>query len=74
MSQPKTITKKSILYLAMKCFTSKGKNRVPIELQQAINDCLTMRDLVELLFSTDFKDECIIRAFDKRIDQLERAL
>lgn len=75
MRQHKTITKKSLLYLAKKRLSGKGKGKVPTELQQAINDCQTMKDLLELLFSTDFvKDEAIIKAFDKRIDVIERSM
>lgn len=50
------------------------KKEVPVELQQAINDCATMPQLLELLFSTDYvKDEAILDAFDRRMDQLDHS-
>jgi hypothetical protein len=48
------------------------KGQVPPELQQAINDCSTIQQLLALLFSTDFIiDEAILDAFDKRMDELD---
>lgn len=44
------------------------------DLQQAINGCATMQDLIELLFATDYiLDETMLAAFDDRIAELEEA-
>ena len=60
----------SYLARARRIFAPKGQ--VPPELLQAINDCTSMEQLLTLLFTTDFiKDEAIIQAFDRRIDELE---
>lgn len=70
MSIVKYPLKEGYLARARRIFAPKGQ--VPPELQQAINDCTTMEQLLTLLFTTDFiKDEAIIKAFDKRIDELE---
>ena len=70
MSIPKPLLKQSYLARARRIFAPKGQ--VPPELQQAINDCTSMEQLLHLLFTTDFiKDEDIIKAFDRRIDELE---
>ena len=67
----RAITKK-VIGLAMRLCPQKKK--APKELQQAINACTTMDQLLALLFSLDYpKDEAIIKAFDRRIDQLEKA-
>lgn len=72
MNIPKPLLKESYLARARRIFAPKGQ--VPPELQQAINDCITMEQLLTLLFTTDFiKDETIIGAFDKRIDELEQS-
>ena len=51
----------------------KNREGVQAELYQAIEDCHTLEELKDLLFSLDKKDEAIIKAFDKKISRLERA-
>jgi len=72
MSVTKPLLKESYLAKARRIIAPKGQ--VPPELQQAINDCTSMEQLLTLLFTTDFiKDEAIVNAFDRRIDELEAA-
>jgi hypothetical protein len=60
MHAPKTTTPECLFHRARRLFLPK-KVQVPPELQQAINDCTTMEQLLHLLFTTDFiKDEAII--------------
>ena len=62
--------KEGYLARARRIFAPKGQ--VPPELQQAINECTTMEQLLTLLYTTDFiKDETTIKAFDRRNDELE---
>lgn len=71
MSSPKPTSKEGLMQRAQRLLRPR-KKEVPVELQQAINDCATMPQLLELLFSTDYvKDEAILDAFDKRMDQLD---
>ena len=71
MSTPKPSPKQGFLARARNRLF-RNKNAVPAELQQAINECATMPQLLELLFSIDYvKDEAMIATFDKRIDELE---
>lgn len=43
-------------------------------LQQAIDDCSSLEELYQLLLSLKTtKDEAIINAFDRRIDELEQS-
>ncbi|WP_132055377.1 hypothetical protein [Pseudocnuella soli] len=47
--------------------------KVPPELLQAINDCTSTAELIELLFATDLiLDEAMIAAFDNKFDQFEQ--
>lgn len=51
----------------------RKKDKVPPELQLALLECQTIPAVIDLLFSIDYvKDEAIIDAFDRRIDQLEQ--
>jgi hypothetical protein len=72
MSSPRTITKESLLYLLRKRLLKHHHSRqVPPELKTAIAECISMDQLLELLFSTDFhSSEAIVHAFEHRIDQL----
>jgi ribosomal protein S2 len=67
--------RKGMQHLTQKVLSFNRPNgRVPEELQDAINGCKTMDQLLHLLFTTDFvKDEAIIDAFDRRIDELEKS-
>ena len=70
MCSLKPTTKEGYFNKARRLFVPKGE--VPPELQQAINDCSTLEQLLELLFTTDFiKDEAILKAFDQRMEELE---
>ena len=73
MSYQSSITKDSLIYLVRKRLSKKHREKyVPVELQQAINESNSMQDLLDLLFSTDWiKNEAMIKAFDRRIDELE---
>jgi hypothetical protein len=45
------------------------------ELQKALQECQTIPAVIDLLFSIDYvKNEAIIDAFDRRIDQLEQQI
>ena len=71
MRLPKTPLKDLVLGRTRRLLLPR-RMKVPPELQRAINECATMPQLLELLFSTDYvKDEAMIAAFDKRIDELE---
>jgi hypothetical protein len=51
----------------------KKQDKVSPELQKALLECQTIPAVIDLLFSIDYvKDEAIIDAFDRRIDQLEQ--
>jgi hypothetical protein len=51
----------------------KRQDKVPPELQQALQECQSIPAVIDLLFSIDYvKDEAIIDAFDRRLDQLEQ--
>jgi hypothetical protein len=70
MRSSKPRRKHGFLTKAHRIISPKGQ--VPAELQQAINECSTLEQLMEFLFTTDFvKDEAILDAFDKRMEELE---
>ena len=72
MCYSKPGTKEGFLQRAYK-YLIRRKENIPPELQQAINDCASLQELIDLLFSTDYTmDEAMIAAFDQRIDELEQ--
>jgi vacuolar-type H+-ATPase subunit C/Vma6 len=72
MCYSKPSTKESFWSRAFKRWFQR-KETVPPELQQALKDCCTLQELIDLLFSTDYTmDEAMIAAFDQRIDELEQ--
>jgi hypothetical protein len=72
MCIPKPMAPKGFIQRACRFLLPK-KGEVPPELQANIDECASLSQLLDLLFSTDFiLDEAIIDAFDRRIDQLER--
>ena len=68
-------TYQQALWEAILCAVNRRKRfYVPPELLNAIEECKDIESLKDLLFSTDFiKNEGIIQAFDKRMDQLLRS-
>jgi hypothetical protein len=66
--------KKGILELVLLWLSPKPKPpKVPPELQRAIDNCSSLDELTSLLFSMKGMNESILQAFDRRIDELERA-
>ncbi|RYZ91404.1 MAG: hypothetical protein EOP04_00510 [Proteobacteria bacterium] len=66
--------KKGILEVVLQWISTKEKpQKVPEELQNAIDRCRSIEELKSLLFSMKGMGESVLRAFDKRIDELERA-
>lgn len=49
-----------------------NKNEVPTTLLKRIQACSTASELMALLFATPAKDEAVMRAFDRRIEELEK--
>ena len=72
MCHSKPRPRKSLLQrVSNRLFRRKGE--VPTELQQALQDCSALQELIALLFSTDYTmDEAMLGAFDQRIDELEQ--
>lgn len=62
----------SIRIKGRKKAASASTGSIPIGLQQQINFCSTAQELMALLVDTPAKDEAIIAAFDKRIEELEQ--
>jgi len=52
----------------------KDKKRISPELREALDACTTVDEVKELLFSLDFKDQATIKAFDKKLDDLNYTL
>jgi len=66
--------KKGILDLVLLWISPKPKiPKVPPELQRAIDNCSSLDELTSLLFSMKGMNESCLNAFDKRIEELERA-
>jgi hypothetical protein len=73
MNQTKPF-KKGILEVVLQWLSAKQKPKeVPEELQKAIDRCRSIEELKSLLFSMKGMNETVLSAFDKRIDELERA-
>jgi hypothetical protein len=67
----KPTTKLSFLQ-RVKYRLSRKHKQVPEELKQAIDDCSSVQQLLNLLFSIDFiMNEATLDAFDKRFDELD---
>ena len=67
------VTKHTLQHLFAKVL-SLGKNRqdIPTEIKQAILECQTLEELLDLLFATDFhKDEAVIKLFERRMWELD---
>lgn len=66
--------KKGILELVLLWLSPKKKPpKVPVELQRAIDNCCSVDELTTLLFSIKGMNESALTAFDKRIEELQRA-
>jgi hypothetical protein len=66
--------KKGILDVVLQWISTKEKPKeVPEELQKAIDRCRSIEELKFLLFSMKGMNETVLAAFDKRIEELERA-
>jgi hypothetical protein len=51
---------------------AQTKEVVPPELEKALKECTDLEQLKELLFATKDLDAASLKAFDRRIEQLQR--
>jgi hypothetical protein len=67
------LTSQTFQHLLQKVLSCGGKkDDVPPEVKEAIQQCQTMEDLLDLLFATDFnKDEQVIALFERRMEEIE---
>lgn len=74
MKQVNQPFKKGILELVLLWLSPKSEPpKVPNELQRAIDNCCSVDELTTLLFSMKGMSESALEAFDKRIEELQKA-
>ncbi len=66
---PRSVQQDTVITLSVK---KKRKELVHPSLLHRINSCKTLAELTQLLFATTEKTEAVLKAFDQKIDALEK--
>ena len=69
IAMPRSVKQDAVITITVK---KKKKELVPPSLLHKINSCKTLAELTQLLFATTEKNEAVLKAFDQKIDALEK--